>query len=63
MHMFLCKNTSVTLDRWFWGQQGAGGGGCLKMAVGVEGVCKGCLHALAREKWGILGGGGGVNDR
>lgn len=39
-----------------------GGGGCLKMAVGVEWVCKGCLHALAREKWGIWGDGG-VNDR
>lgn len=30
------------------------------MAVGVEGVCKACLHALAREKWGILAGGGGL---
>lgn len=29
------------------------------MAVGVEEVCKGCLHALAREKWGILGGAEG----
>lgn len=24
MHMFLSRNTSVTLDRWFWGQQGEG---------------------------------------
>lgn len=53
MHMFLCR----TLDRWFWGQQGAEQEeGMLEIGGGVEGVCEGCLHTLEREKCGILWG-------
>lgn len=31
----------------------------LEIGGGVGGVCEGCLHALAREKWGILWGSEG----
>lgn len=51
------QDTSVTLDRWFWGQQGAEQEeGMLEIGGGVEGVCEGCLHTLEREKCGILWG-------
>lgn len=33
--------------------------GMLEIVGGVEGVCKACLHALEREKWGILWGSEG----
>lgn len=32
----------------------------LEIGGGVEGVREGCLHALEREKWGIMWG---LNDR
>lgn len=62
MHMFLCRIPSVTLDRWFWGQRGGWAGqeeGMLEVGGGVEGEREGCLHALEREKWGILWGSEG----
>lgn len=58
-YVFMQDIPSVTLDRWFWGQQGggAGGGGCLKLGVGSKGVREGCLHALERERNGVYCGG------
>lgn len=60
MHMFLCRIPSATLDRWFWGQQGAGGraggGGCLKLGVGSKGYVR-VVYMHWRERNGVYCGG------
>lgn len=59
MHMFVCKDTSVTLDRWvIWGRQGAGREkGMLELGGGVEGGYVRVVYAHWQERNGVYCGG------